>query len=517
MRTLLGLALCFFLLTGTLHASGPAGAVAAAWKDASVAVAAGADLTYTRYLALFPSTGETAEELRRVLSVHVNSLSREPDIEIPLVVGGSLLRIDIRNYKWNPKTWEKLANFDPYFHVRVKIAGDTGKVEYREIGKKTIDWPGGVYDFGNGTSQYAPAGKYNVPVYEKVGGVDTTVAAPWLPPKEIVDLVKWTGSQVPIVRADWFFVRSVRQLSLDNKNDTGVGYYDWLEIKNRDDYFRLGRFDEKASKDLGKHIRAAVSESGVATHNRQIARLAGLTGGVWITLDTNNSTGRGDAIRNLKEGDYLHKAEEIYLPLPNKLPAYFLGDEKGVKQDSAPDFIGADKTAVGNDGRIHVGISCWRCHVEVLRPIDDWARAELRDTLKLASPDYKTLKELKSQYLSNLERQVEKDVLEYSDAISDASGGWNGAQNAKAFARVYNRYVEDLVTLEMAAAEIGCTPEHLRKSIETAVATPSETKPAGTIDLRIGALIKPKPRPMGRLQWEERFVLVASYAMGVVP
>jgi hypothetical protein len=452
-------------------------AVAPVWADPGAALAAAlADCrrlptdvrTQARYLSLENLPEDYRPEALKVLAFQVNSLSRSPDLVAPKVVSAGLVRVLLVDYGWDRKVWEKLADVDPYYHVQVKE-----------------QWPGGV-DPRYG--RYFPAGTYRYPA-----------PAPWLDAACAADLYRLTDSETPVVRADWWFVQGVRQLSLTNKQ-TGVGYYDWLGLKDRKDFERLIRLSAKDSRDLGKETRAALERSGVAQQGRQVVRFQALTGGAWVSLDTDDNTGEGNPVRNLRGGDYVHKAEEHYGVLPNGLFAFFLCDDKGARQDTAPDFIGPDDSPLrsGRDARIHVGLGCVRCHVEGLRGIDDWVR---RQPKVISSPDYRELLTLRRQYLSNLARQLERDRAVYAEALAECNG-LKPAENARAVARFWDRYVEQPVGPKEAAAELGVAVETLRERL------------SGNGDLLLAGLAAEPPVPLRREHFEEIFPVLAPIVYG---
>jgi hypothetical protein len=374
------------------------------------------------------------ETALKVLTFHVNQLSRNPELIPPKVVSANLLRVNLLDYQWDREVWERLAALDPYFHPQV----DVEEVEQWGIRQR------------DGTYTEIEQRKTGKKVRQVVAGS-----------KEIADLYSLTASASPLLRADWWFSQTARQLSLTNK-ETGVGYYDWLGIKDRKSFEKLIRLDPKASQEVQKEMRAAVEKSGIATQGRQIVRYQSITGAAYTTFDTDDGSGDGNPIRNLKRGAFKHKAEEHYGTLPNGLFAFLLCDADGAKQSSAPDFIGVDDSPLrtGRDARIHPCLSCVRCHVEGgLRPIDDWVRRRAKD---ISSPDYGELLTLRRQYFSNLNRQLEKDRQVYREALKDCNG-WTPEKNATEFSKMFSRYTSP-VDCETAAVELGVTVEKLRRT-----------------------------------------------------
>lgn len=382
----------------------------------------------TRYISYWWVDEKLRPEHVQINNLWINSLSRASALKPMRKVTETLYAVDLYQYRINPKIWEGFKNFDPYFHVQLK---------------KVAPWPGGIWP---------KDGKHyesNAFLHE----TKTAAAAPWLPTKEIGTLVALTQSESPLLRADWWF----NQTSIQDQRD-GVGYYDFLGVKNRDDFDKLVALDIKASQKIEREFRAIVSRSGVSRFGRQLERLQGLTGGYWRTLDVlDDNKNERNALRNL-DADYKHQAEEIYAPLSNGLFAYFLCDQNGVRQDSAPDKIGYDKTASLNDGRIHIGLSCVRCHVEGLRPINDWGRQIFTKGINLASPDREKAKRLEQLYLSNLDKWYKADNDAYAAALKECCN-MTPEESAKAIGRVWKAYDErDLLPAD-AAREFGLTEE----------------------------------------------------------
>jgi hypothetical protein len=417
-----------------------------------------------RYLDLTAlPEGERADAVR-VFKYHANSLSREPEMGDPVPVGKTLVRLHLADYGWKAEVWDRLAEIDPYYHATVEV---------QKAGYYAYD------QYGRG---YWQAGKK----------VKQTGTAPWLPPREMAELVAMTQSAAPLLRADWWFAQTSRQLDGRNQN-AKAGYYDFLGVKSRDDFFRLVKLREKDSVEVGKEIRAVLERSGVATQNRQVVRLQSLTGGVWFTLDTDDSTGKGNALENIRAGQFQHKAEEFFAPLANGLFAFLLCDEKGNLQATAPDFIGADDSPgrSGRDARIHVGISCLRCHgaEDGLRSIDDWARRTLRLPLGVATKDYDEIVRLRRQYTSNLDRQLRKDREVFSEAVRDCVQ-MTVPELSRAYNRLYEGYWLRDVTVAQAARELGVTEERLIEAVKDygkryktlpAVLAPFVADPPGTV------------------------------------
>lgn len=399
---------------------------------------------YTRYFDLSNLPPADLELHRQVAAFWFNSLSTETYITLPRHVSPTLMAVDIRNYEWDLYVYGHLANADPYFHVQLTT---TGKDR-------------------------------------------TSAAAPWLG-AGIAELIAKTGSQVPIVRFDWF----VNQTAVQEGRE-GHGYYDFLRLgKKEADFYRLVGANEKLSDDAKKEMFAAVAKSGVARHNRALKVDQGLNGGVYGTIDYKASADLKNTI-NLINGNAVPPkgdAREFYGPLANGLPAYALFNANGDRQNVAPPDIAGDSESPTPDKQVHVGLSCVRCHKEVLRPVDDFIRRAYSDDLILASPDFEIYKQLRRRYLTDLKGRIDNDRANFVRAIK-ACNGLSPLENAKAFATVFAKYEQEM-TVADCARELGVTVERLQEAIRSESALKPTT---------VAVLAKAKPLPILREHWEEQ-------------
>ncbi len=420
-----------------------------------------------RYLSLYAVSLKQRSDFLAALAFHCNSLSQEAEIIRPVLVTPDLLRISLLDYGIDPKTWEKLAANDPYFHailvkevVDVKIVEVDVPIGYwrmkatREI--VTDDaWIARNKDF----VYWQTVRTDRREVKKETKRQETiTSAAPWLPAADIAALYVLTGSECPIVRGDWWLVWTAIQAGRK-----GAGYYDFLGLKTRLDAEKLAGLDVVAARRLRKELAALVAESGVALNNRQIIRYQTISGGWWVTLDSNTNTGKQNAL-SLLDGDFKHDAEEIYFVLPNGLFGLVASDAQGALQATVPDTIAPDHVSTSNDRRIHPGLSCVRCHVSGLQPIDDWARSVYQGPEKPGSPIILAavspvkLKRLRQLYLSPLKSRLAKDNQEYADALLLVNG-LTPQRNAAVYAAAWHQYAETSLGPDEIAAELGVTRE----------------------------------------------------------
>ena len=407
---------------------------------------------HTRYLSLYNVPAAERSKVSAVLNGHCNGLSREPDLT-PLVIvpntAGSLLRIDLRNYRWDRSTWEKLS--DPYFTVTVEV--ETFKV---------TPWEGGLWE-----GKFYAAGAFE---YKKPVKVRTQQAlAPWLTETpeardKLEKVVTWTQSKIPVVRGDWFF----------NQTAAAAGripnYYDFLAVKDEATFRRAIGADVKLAEEFGSELREAVAISGVTLNPRAIARHATLGGGYWRTFDFEDKNGGKSPLRVLGkdvEGEYA--ASEQFGHLPNGLWATGLFDRAGKVQATAPDSVASDGHSRSNDRRIHVNVSCLRCHSDGgLQPIDGWVRNLLTPPLAVQTPDAAKARELRRQYLRRLEPFLSRDRLTFEDAIKEATG-LDSKGYSKAHAAYWESYEDRKIGIDDAAADLGTTRATLAAALDATV------------------------------------------------
>lgn len=514
----LGLILTLALTTAAV-ASTPADAVASAWMDLQRVPPQ--DRPYVRYQSLFAVPGKDREKFLKVYSFHVNSLSRKAKLRpfhlkqslgradllnLSAVISADMIRLDIRHFKWDAAVYEKLARVEPYFH-------EPGiKFEERELSKE-VEWPGGVWpqdgkEYAKGAFKYRVKEKVRVPATGK-----NLAGAFWLPARQLAYLIAETKSEVPVIRADWF----ITQTAVSEERE--AGYYDFLGLKNRADFFRLIGFDEKISKARESEIASIFRRSGVAAKNRQVYRFEAAGAGTYQTRDVlDRQTKEKNAVDSLN-GDFKHDAEEHYGFLPNRLFAYFLSDKNGTLQKTAPDRIGPDKTSTSNDGRIHNPLSCIRCHVEGLRPLNDYGRQLWQGGNLLVAYDKAKFERFEQLYLRPLQRDVEDDAAKFARALAELNGPiWTPRENAGAYRDLWETYHDSDVTAEIAAREIGgLTARQLVERLRHYATPVNEGGLGQLIPQSLQGFTRDPPLPMLRDHFEENFAVLNRAARGYVP
>lgn len=509
-----GSLLLMLALTASALASSPAEAVAAAYQD--VLRLPREKRPYARYLWTPPEKDADADQdIRLLIKVRANELSDQGFFGEPVPVGPACVRLDARDYGWDkrPEVWERLADLDPFFHMRVRALEDVKVRGY---------WPGGK---GPDGKEFA-RGSF---VMSVKAGQEFARPALWADPAVALGpghaasmhdtLRQECLTEAPVLYGRWWLVQTARQTSIRNK-DEKVGPYDWLGVRKRDDLFALAGLNAKVASERFAEWRAVVRVSGISQQNRQIAVFRASTGLFWSTLDTFAEKGRGVAAAALLPGEFDAQAEEHLFPLPNgtQYGALTKADD-GSLQPSAPPQVGGDKSSlnVGNDPSVHNDLSCKRCHgvdTDGIKPIDDWARHKFRDgrprAATLIDPSKATANTLKSLYLRDIQRLVEQSRQEYAFAYANLTRsarhpkGLTVAQLTRLYCDFgWNEYVENKkgrppVTAAVAARELGVSVHRLKEALLKLHAR------RGGLDPVLSELLEDDGR-LTRLEWEDRY------------
>lgn len=424
-----------------------------------------------RYLSAYNLPGVKRAKTFAVLAGHVNSLSREPDLTRPVALAGGLVRIVLKDYRWDRATWEKLT--DPYFTVAIE----------QEV-VEVIPWTGGVWP---GDGKFYAANTFQVERRRKTKQ-QTQALAPWLTEtdearRKLADVVLWTQSKAPVVRADWFTNQTATAAD-------GRLYYEMLGIKTEKDYAKIIGSDVKAAEDFGALYREATAISSVTLHARAFVFTRSLGGWHYRSLDFSDNKDERNPLRVLgRDIEKKVQAVEAFGHLPNGLFATGIFNAEGQAQATAPDNIASDHSSRSNDRRVHTGISCVRCHSNGgLQDIDGWVAGLLKAPLDLKSPDYDKSRQLRREYARNLQGTIDQGREIYERAIKEASG-LSSKEYAAGLAELFEGYEDARVDLARAAADLGTTPAKFRAAMEARLR-------AGTLDTVLAPLLVGRSIPV---------------------
>jgi len=374
----------------------------------------------TRYLSLYAMPEEQWDEARRVASFVLNSLSDRATIVRPEVVegsGGRLLRLRLGWYGIEPAAWEAMvAGVERYWHLRTEV----------------ID---------------PKSGKVRV-VMTDGGWVGLEVAA------EVRGL---SGSVGALIRLDSMVVAATN-------TGTGGFYYVLARVPARESEFLAAiGVDAKVIGELRGDVGANVIRSGVTQKLRRVVRRQGPLGGAWQTYDVARNTAERDPLRNPFEFEY--DAGEHIAARANGLHWFALYDQQGKRQETVPDVVAKDASDVHGSGIIRPMVSCVRCHVEDgLRGVPNDQRKLLRGQVELYAERERDAERLAGFYGGDLEKRLRRDREDYEGAVAEATGGMSGGEVAGALGQMVWRYVDELVTPEQGARELGVTVEEAKQA-----------------------------------------------------
>jgi len=211
----------------------------------------------------------------------LNSLSWEREIAVPKAINPTrtLLRIDLRDLKWDARTWKLLVSAYPY----AAVTPETAQIQ------------------------------------------------------------RLSGSEVPFIRADWFVATASDAGRLFAGSSTPSSlYYQILDLPGTvaDLEAKLG-VDVNRNLRENRAVRAGIRHSGVSKNNRVVERHSSPYGAYWKSYDFSSNQGEqnifADPLRFRAAGG------EMIFNLPNGMQAYYIADANGRRLDVAPVAIVADR------------------------------------------------------------------------------------------------------------------------------------------------------------------------------
>jgi formylglycine-generating enzyme required for sulfatase activity/mono/diheme cytochrome c family protein len=340
------------------------------------------------------------ESHRQGLSKLVNSLSwgREVRVPVPVDANKTIVRIDLRHYKWNEnEAWSRIVAADPY------------RVTY---------------------SSSAATACYSM-----------------------------TKCELPHVRADWFVFAASRpplyHVILDipanvSELEKRLGVDVARNLQDYNDVVRAGFFPSGVSKS-NRLIERHVSSYGAYWKSydfkpadpQQPQRRQNLKA---------NPTGPGGP------NGFEHDGGEMIFNLPNGLQAYMLTDAAGKRIDKGPTDVVVDKEAVkrGRDPDVLNGVSCMNCHWSGMLNKTDQIREHV-----LAQPSAysaNVLEFVKTVYVEKSEfaAKLKEDRARFETAVKRC--GMSGLAKSEPVATLAFQFDEPL-DLDLAAAEAGVSTD----------------------------------------------------------
>jgi len=399
------------------------------------------DAKYTRYFTLEnlrnnpQFTDGDLRKVRAALAKLINSLSNEKEIVIPREVGtgGVLYAIDLRDLDWDDH---------PMWNLVMKA------------------YPHGIS-------------------LEDSDDFKTATMAR--------QVKRWTGVDIPAVRADWFIVNAARPplyhgllyqtlLNLPGDSLAGAGKPRPAHVMNARDLEAYLRVNVNENFRRDRLARAGYSKSGVSEQNRTIERHKTAFGAYWKSYDFKkrdpNVKGRAPRDRLLlfplgpkfPENEYEdmafdHDGGEIIFHLPNGLQAYLLVNDKDERIDEGPTDVVNDENKISGGVAIVNGLSCMNCHVKGSKAGDNPALDYVRKAHRVQIPEAARKVEKLYPTADAMKKLLADDREVFLKAADQATKPFltkdDGATEPIGFVSVLmNR--NDL-TPEMAAYELGFT------------------------------------------------------------
>lgn len=382
--------------------------------------------------------------LRMALSKSVNSLSNKEEMVLPRAADpdATLMAIDVRKLGWDRRRlWDEMLREYPYGLIPGEETGRAFRQTAREV-------------------------------YEM------------------------TGTEVPIVRADWFVVNATRSPLYDvflDLPDTAQELEDRLGVSIESDFREA------------KLRRAAVSKSKVSDFNRLVDRHEAQHGYYWKSYDFRSEEGTSRLTTHplgppmdrhpFPKLAFEHAGGEIIFSLPNDMQGYLLVDNVGKKIDPGPVDIVHDDNKTAGTPLIVNGLSCMGCHSRGMYNFADTIRGAIT-----ARGEAKGFADRLFMNEEELRQVIKKDEARFLAAQEKAVGPFRptgGSVPDEPVSAVAGEHLKN-VDLETAAAELDLgDPEDLRKAI---AAQGSPLRNLGLGPLAEGGSIR-------RATWESRKAL----------
>jgi hypothetical protein len=436
-----------------------------------------------RYLSLANVPAEKRARFTQVTNFVVNSLSRRQSMVFcTTVVGsnGSVVRLNLSEYRIDPAAWDTLASKgsgpvrvatkedqpEPYYTFNL------GGTKTRKVQRK--DKQGNLLYMNGDTSQ---------PVYDEVAG--GLAPGTWFDIVGFKALQAATGTDYPILRADWFIANS----------SLNPGYSEMLGIKTLEDFNKLVRY---RTEDDDLSGRAVVADSQlVSLHQRGIEFTPKVNGTYWQTYDFFKSSGLNDLLKDpLKRK---RDAGEVFAELPNGLQAFTLVDENNKIIDFADGNIVSDQVSPWKNKLVWNGLfSCTHCHKNGAQDVLDEVRPLTAPPRGLVTKNQKGFDDFVDKYTKNVEAELANTRSRYALAVATATKGLKPEENTAAFTQIFIDYQQKPLRMSDAASEVGCTPAQLSAILGRII----EPDPAVTTLLA--------GRPLRRDLWEAAFAQVAT-------
>jgi serine/threonine-protein kinase len=226
--------------------------------------------------------------------------------------------------------------------------------------------------------------------------------------------------------------------------------------------------------DLNGVTRAGILVSGVASQNRVLQRHVIGNGAFWRTFEFEDDSQAPQSILS-SPLDFDENGGSIIFSLPNALHGYMVIDAAGNRIDEAPIELMIDPA--GTDGRVRTGLSCFGCHQTIVEATDDVAPF-VDNSADFDAADKATVATLYSAP-SDFNTLQGNDTMAYHAALIEANV--EPLAEFEQITTAVDRFEEDPITLEQAAAELGIAPDVLEYELPNLGPALEALRDGGTI------------------------------------
>jgi mono/diheme cytochrome c family protein len=319
------------------------------------------DRQYYRYFTLThlynaELSDDQLQTYRHGLSKLINSLSWGREIKVPQAIDKerTLLRIDLRDYKWTERTWDRILALNPY------------GIQYRTpVARQCNTMTRSALPFVRGDWFVVSASK--PPLYHDILGIPQT-------DRELErDLLKIEVSE------------NIRQMRVARAgfNGSGVSRNNRLLERHESTHGAYWKSYDFASNDPNQGKNLFTSPLGPV---------------------------------GLAERSFRQDGGEIIFNLPNGLQAYMLVDDQGRRIDTGPTNVVSDEKRP--DKAVTNGISCMSCHAQGMIQKNDEIRAHvLSNTNAFSKSEENVILRLYPEK-KGFDALLKEDAKRFADAVA---------------------------------------------------------------------------------------------------
>lgn len=281
-----------------------------------------------------------------------------------------------------------------------------------------------------------------------------------------------TGTQIPILRADWFVATALRPPLYDSL--LGIP-------PNESTLHQILGVTPQQNIINGLASRVGFTQSGVSKNaNRLIERHPARYGYFWVSYDFLQGKARGNLFQfptgpefpgnPHPELAFQHDGGEIIFSLPNGLQGYMLVNDEGRRLTKGPAELVSDDKKVSGSPEIVNGISCIACHRHGIYP---YPNDQIGSQAGVAGEVLEFVKRLHDT--DRIERRTKLDKERFLYALDKATGPWfrSSAEDKRSVTSfpepitiLASEYTNSALGLAEVAAELGVTELKLSVAIQ---------------------------------------------------